>query len=246
MAHQRILTEPEEKELWQGWAQHKDVEARRQLIEHYLPFAQILAAKLYAGRQVQQVDFHEYRQYAILGMIEAVDRFDVLRNISFKTYAGHRITGAVLNGIEKCCEKQQQITARASLRQERVASLKESEKKNSQDDLFAELADLAIGLALGYMLEDSGMYLNQEDHYTENFYDRHELSQIKQAVVRIVDMLPEQARCVIRYHYFQGLNFQEIAGLMMLTKGRISQIHRQALKALQEVYLNSEGLNLKL
>ena len=246
MVKENALSDQAEKELWQAWTGHRDPEARRKLIDHHIPFAHMLAAKLYAGRQVFQIEFHEYRQYAIVGMIEAVDRFDATRNTSFKTYAGHRITGSILNGIEKSCEKQQQITARTGLRQQRMESMRDGGRKTSRDELFSELAELAIGLALGYMLEDSNMYQSQEGQYTEHFYDRQELSQLKQAIKRIVDVLPDQARNVICYHYYQGLSFEEIAKVLDLSKGRISQIHRQALKLLKEIYSGSEDLNVRL
>jgi RNA polymerase sigma factor for flagellar operon FliA len=245
MAKRGVLSDHEEQELWSAWTEQRDADAREKLIGHYLPFANMLAAKLYAGRQVDQAEFEEYRQYAIVGMIEAVDRFDMMRNASFRTYAGHRITGAVLNGIEKACEKQQQITARASLRKERLESMRDGERKASPQDLFSGLADLALGLALGYMLEDSGMFQEQEQQYTEHFYDRHELNQLKQTIKGIVDVLPDQARNVVCYHYYQGLSFEEIARMLSLSKGRISQIHRQALKLLQEIYSGAD-LNLRL
>lgn len=243
---EQTLSEQAEKELWQAWTEERDAEARGRLIDHHLPFAHMLAAKLYAGRQILQIEFEEYRQYAMVGMMEAVERFDARRNASFKTYAAHRITGAILNGIERSCEKQQQIAAKAGLRQQRVASISADSKAAPRKDLFAELADLAIGLALGYMLEDSGMYHAQEEHYTENFYDRYELRQLQQIIARHVESLPEQARQVIRYHYFQGLSFEEIAALLDLSKGRISQIHSQALKRLRQLHAGQERLNVSL
>jgi RNA polymerase sigma factor for flagellar operon FliA len=246
MQKQSVLSDEREAELWRAWTDQRDLEARRALIDHYLPFANMLAAKLYAGRQVQQLEFHDYRQFAIVGMMEAVDRFDASRNVSFKTYAGHRINGSVLNGVEKSCEKQQQITARAHMKRQRLESIRQDHKEGTGKDLFAELAEVAIGLALGYMLEDSGMYQPHEEHYTENFYDRHELSQLKKLIERIVDILPEQSRSVICYHYYQGLNFEEIAKTMSLSKGRISQVHRQALKLLREIYSGAEGVNLRM
>lgn len=245
------LTDDAENALWSAWRQGDNPAAARQhLIEHYLPFAHMLAARLYAGRHIQQIEFEEFRQYAVVGMMEALDRYDASRNASFKTYAAHRITGAVLNGIEKSCEKQQQIAAKSNRKQQRLESIRsdgdQDDRPASRKDLFSELADLAIGLALGYILEDSGMYHAQEEQYTENFYDRYELRQLRQMMARHVDVLPEQAQCVIRYHYYQGLNFEEIAGLLSLSKGRISQIHSQALKSLRKLHSGTNELNVSL
>lgn len=245
MPLQTVLGEEDERSLWQAWSGQRDPEARRRLIDHHLRFAHQLAARLYGARQVAQLEFAEYRQFAVLGLIEAVDRFDPARNVSFRTFAGHRINGAVLDGVAKSCEKQQQITARAQIRQERLDSLREEQGKARGKDLFGELAQVAIGLALGCMLEDSGMYQPHEEHYTEHFYDRHELSELKDTLRRLVDALPDQARSVIAYHYFQGLGFEEIARMMSLSKARISQVHKQALARLRELH-HGAGVDLRL
>lgn len=245
MPNPSALSEESERGLWQAWAGQRDPEARRQLIEHHLRFAHQLAAKLYGARQVAQLEFAEYRQFALVGLIEAVDRFDATRNIGFRTFAGHRINGAVLNGIEGSCEKQQQISARSQIRQERVESLRQGREADKGKDLFGELAQVAIGLALGCMLEDSGMYQPHEEQYTEHFYDRHALSELKEAMRRAVEVLPAQARSVIAYHYFQGLSFEEIARIMSLSKARISQVHKSALMQLRELQ-GGAGIDLRL
>lgn len=246
MQTQSVLNDQAEKDLWRAWIEDKDVDARQKLIEHHLPFSHMLAAKFYAKRQILQIEFDEYRQYAIAGMIEAIDRFDIKRESNFRTYAGYRITGAILNGIEKYSDKQQQISTRTLLRQQRIESMQEADGKDLGIDIFSELVELAVGLAIGYMLEDSGMYQTQEDQYTENFYERHELKQLQKSLEHIVDVLPEQSRRVIRYHYYQGLSFEHISDVLKLSKGRISQIHSRAIKLLREVHLNSQRLDLSL
>lgn len=191
------------------------------------------AAMLYGERHIPEIEFDEFHQYALIGLLEAVDRYDPDRGASFSTFAGLRIRGAILNGIEKHCEKQQQITARARLREERFQHLLE-EVTGEHDDPFLRLVDLAIGTAIGYMLEDSGMYRGEEKTYEHNIYRSHEVQDLARLLDAIVAVLPKTEQAIIRSHYLQHERFEAIAQKMGITKGRVSQIHHRALRRMRE------------
>src|SRR4051812_34793299 len=125
---ENVLTEEEERELWHAYLSRKDGKIRERLIEYYLSYARIIAAKLYAGRHHDEFEFDEYLQFAIVGLVESIDRYDPDRGAQFKTYASQRMIGSILNGIELLSEKQQQIRFRQRLMAERVESLKEDKK----------------------------------------------------------------------------------------------------------------------
>src|SRR6266480_2558604 len=237
----------EEADLWNRFVRERDASARTRLIERHVPFARILAAKLYAGRRVRETEFDDYLHYAILGLIEAVDKFDPGRNVLFRTFAAHRVQGSVLNNVERLSERDEQLALKARLRKQRLESLREGEKEGARTSkLFEEMADVAVGLALGYMLEGSGMYVAPEDSRAQDVYSSHELKQLRAAIQAIVEILPERERDVIKYHYFHGLGVEEIANILGLSKGRISQIHRQALRSLRDQHERAAKLNLKL
>jgi len=237
----------EEEDLWQRVVREKDAAARARLIEMYVPFARILAAKLYSGRRVQSSEFDEYLHYGILGLIEAVDKFDPSRGVLFRTFAAHRIQGSVLNNVEKLSERDEQLALRSRLRKQRLESLRGERKEASKtSELFAEMAEVALGLALGYMLEGSGMYAGSEESAVDDVYAGTELKELRATINAIVDILPERERDVIKYHYYHSLGVEEIGNILGLTKGRISQIHHQALKRLRDLYAQATRLNLKL
>lgn len=224
-----------ERELWERYRRDPSRIDRDALVRRYTPYANMLAAKYYAGRQIYEIEFEEYRQYALVGLIESIDRYDPSYGAMFKTFAGHRIRGSILNGIEKYNELQQQISARQRLREERCKELMH-EIDQEQQDPFSRLVDAAIGLAIGYMLEDSGLFRHTESGYEDNAYRRYELDELVRLVRGLVDTLPEQEQTVIREHYLNQIRFDEIAERMKLSKGRISQIHHRALKRMRENY----------
>src|SRR5215510_6911182 len=87
--------------LWETFSTSRDARTRSELIEHYMPFAKMIAAKVYGMSGAHASNFDDYLQYARVGLIEAVDRFDAARGVSFEAYAVHRVRGAVLNGVSQ-------------------------------------------------------------------------------------------------------------------------------------------------
>lgn len=226
----------EEGDLWAALRAGARTEVRERLIELHLPFARIMAAKLFARRMNDEIEFAEYLQLASVGLIECVDRYDPALGASFRTYASHRITGAVLDGIATMTEKQEQIAFRKRVRAERLESLKDANPvaDGNADDLFAALARVAVGLALGYILEDSGMYRGEEGSGPDLGYHAVELRQLQARVRALVDTLPERERRIVSLHYLNLVPFETIAEMFGISKGRVSQLHRRAIEMLRE------------
>jgi len=242
------LSPQEERCLWQELRENNSMVAREALAQRYMPLARIVAADLYARRHILELEFCDYLQYASIGMLEAMERYNPDANASFKTYASYRIQGCILSGVEKLSEKQQQIAFRKRLNQQRLQSLASGNQKGRNcDSPFFELAEVAIGLAMGYLLEGSGMYRAEEnDGYLAENYKSHEIGQLQQLLHKIVSLLPEREKSVIKYHYYQQLSFEEISEMLGVTKGRVSQLHRGALNLLKQIYEKLEGLDTTL
>jgi RNA polymerase sigma factor for flagellar operon FliA len=235
----------EEATLWTRFVDTREGNVRAALLDLHLPFARILAAKLYARRQIQEIEFDEYHQLGIVGMLESLDRYDPTRGVPFRSFAALRIEGAILNGIERYNERQEQISLKTRLKRQRMESVKSAPREGGAD-LFAQLADVALGMALSYMLEDSGMVADPEAERADNAYSALELKQLKQTIADLVKHLPDQERNVIKAHYFWGMGVEEIGAMLGVTKGRISQVHRQALGNLLKLYRERSRLDVRL
>ena len=256
---QPVATEAGMAPLWQRLRESGDAQTRRELIEHYLPYARIVAATYYARRMHDEIEFSDYLQLACRGLMESVDRYDPALGAQFTTFAARRMHGAILDGLERLTEKQQQISARKRLRQDRLQAAKAlaSEGKGSvmaggrraagNDELFRYLAEVSIGLALGILLEGTGM-IEQDSlgnaSEPDQHYRQYELAQLRQQMRELVGRLPEQQRTVVKYHYLQEHSFTEIAEQLGLTKGRISQIHTQALASLRNLLAKRNPINV--
>jgi RNA polymerase sigma factor FliA len=236
------LLEPQQvDECWRRWTDTRDEVAREKLICAHLPYARTMAALLYRARTHDEIEFEEYFQWASVGLLEALDRYDPNRGAQFKTYATRRIQGAILNGLERLTEKQQQIAMRKRLQIERRDSAKQVTDEDPlvgtsaiQMPLLQRLAEVGVGLALCYLLDDTGMVANDERAIASSAYYSHtEVEQLRLRLRLLINDLSVQEQTVIKYHYLQERPFDEIASTLALTKGRISQIHRRALDKLR-------------
>ena len=238
------LADWNEADLWSAYTRQRDSEARLALIERYVPLAKRVASQLYKRRHDDMVEFGDYMQYALVGLIEAIDRYDPDREAAFATFAMYRIRGTILNGLEKATERNEQIAYRQRLRKERIESVADQTGAKPSNEIFAELVDVAIGLAVGYMLEGTNMVANERNESDEKHgYNSTMLSQIKNQLCHLVDTLPARERTIIRFHYFHQVGFFELAQLLGLTKGRVSQLHKMALKQIREAYENESMLD---
>ncbi|WP_325663664.1 sigma-70 family RNA polymerase sigma factor [Collimonas sp.] len=238
-----LMENSEESLLWQRWREHGDSAARERLACHYIPYARTVAASYYAKRFHDEIEFAEYLQLASVGMMEALDRYDPDLGAQFKTYAARRMHGAILNGLEHLTDKQQQIAVRQRLLRERLDAVKNLDQDaaaqttgKTSAELFRDLAQVGVGLALTWLLADTGMIDDSAEAAVEAMpvYRGLELRQLQQHVRALVRDLSDQERLVIQRHYLQGMPFDEIAGSLQLSKGRIAQIHRKALRSLRD------------
>jgi RNA polymerase sigma factor for flagellar operon FliA len=249
----------EEARLWQALREQGDTTARERLMELHLPYARVVAASYYARRTHNDIEFDEYHQLAAMGLVECVDRFDPAHGVQFRTFAARRMHGAILNGLERCTEKNQQIAVRKRLHQERLESVKASlpdiktRAADKQDELFRYLADVGFGLALGMLFEGTGMIDSESFDEASmaaspevSYFRKSEMQRLQDLVRELVQRLTKQEQTVIKYHYLQETPFDEIARHMGLSKGRISQIHRSALLHLKDVLSLSGSCDLSL
>jgi RNA polymerase sigma factor for flagellar operon FliA len=232
--------------IWSSFVRTRDSGTRERLVCAYMEFARMMAAKVYARRTLDGMEFADYLQYGTVGLIEAIDRFDPERGILFESFAAVRITGAILTGLESSSEIQRQIATRKRMIGERVSSLAEpAPAPAGPEAVFARLAEMAIGLAVGFALEESGMYLQEEGEYADNTYSGVELRQLRGRVKAALGEIGLNQRRVIELHYLQHLPFEDVASRMSLTRGRISQIHKEALQNLRVLLAKTGCIDLQ-
>lgn len=223
-----------EAALWRAFKETGDAGVREQLFSLYYPFARRVARRRYLDRKSGDIEFADLCQLAYAGLLEAIDRFDPNLGVPFKGYASWRISGAVLDGVNKMSEVREQISFRNRVRRDRTRSLVDKDPDSmSTPEAMEALVDAAVGLALGFMLDDTALLIDGEASTPSTAYDSLAWKELVQRLTVQVAALPPREQAVIRHHYLQGMNFDHIGALLGVTKGRVSQIHKSAISGLK-------------
>ena len=215
--------------LWAHWQQGRSTAARDALIVHYSPWARVVARDVYMRVYLMHDAWHDCVQNALLGLMEAIERFDPARGIAFQPYARLRVRGAVFDGLRVLRNVhlglKHDIAQQAASARERVESLSEH-----GGDPLEDFIATTVGLGLGFLLDTQSMpsRMQPTDAYAEL-----EKAQLSAAVSESLDQLSERERAVVVMHYYHQLAFVDVAKRLGVTKGRISQLHKSALERLR-------------
>lgn len=233
-------TDAEEAALWRAFKEDGIARAREKLFALHAAFARAIARRHHRERSRGDIDIADLQQLAYAGLLEALDRFDPARGVPFRPFAAHRISGNVRDGLSRMNEMREQISWRHRIRRERLQSLTEAgADEGTTSEAMAKLTELAVGLALGFMLEGTGLFAPPEGEEqiqpaAETAYDSLAWKQIVIRLHSELHALPERERMILMHHYLDGVGFEELAKLAGVTKGRISQLHGAALMLLRK------------
>jgi len=228
--------EPSDREamgrLWSRIAEG-DQKARLEVMTSHLGLVKSIAWDVYEKASLGYLEIRDLMQLGAVGLLESISRFEYERGGSFAGFASKRIHGAMLNGLEQYSEYHAQSTFRRRVRKERIDSLAEFGKKDAGNDAFMQMVEATLGLAIGCLLEDTSMYVDEGRNASQNYLGTGELATISDSLRALVSELPEPDRQVIEMHYLAGLPFSKVATLLGLSKGRVSQLHGRAIKSLR-------------
>jgi RNA polymerase sigma factor FliA len=233
----------EERALWYSYVQAKSAAIREQLFRHYQILAKNMAARYRRSKVGGQVEYAELYQLACTGLLESIDRFKPELGVPFRYFANRRMSGSILNGIAKYSELNWQISTRRRVERDRVASLsKDAKRTNSIDEKLDLLSEIAAGLALGFIIEASDRDHGGPQSTNEEVFETLAWKQMIKLVRDEIQQLQPQQRDIMQWHYSDGLPFDQIAAILNLSKGRISQIHKAAIALLRKRLLNNRKI----
>lgn len=227
----------QEPALWSAFKDAGSADARERLFALHSGFARSIARRHHREQSRGDIELAELYQFAYAGLLEAIDRFDPKQNTPFRPFAAHRISGSILDGIPRLSEVREQISWGRRMRRERLRSLSEGEAQDGASAI-ERLAELALGLALGFMLEGTGLFCPDDEEQarpkSDSAYDSLAWKEIVTHLQAEMEALPERERTILKQHYVNGLSFDRLAELLRISKGRVSQLHRAALMLLRK------------
>jgi RNA polymerase sigma factor for flagellar operon FliA len=221
------------------------------LIARYAPLAKMVASKI-ASRLPSSVELDDLISAGVIGLIDAIDKYDVDKSNNFKKYAEIRIRGAILDELRSMDWVSRTVRRQSSkldgtqrrLRRELGRDATDQEIADELgvdlDQYFKLLHKLQPVLLLSF--EDIGSNSEGEKRsFTQYLRDWKaadpsvvvHFRKLRSLVGELVDKLSEKQRIVITLYYFEGLNLKEIGRVLDVTESRVSQLHAQAVKNLK-------------
>ena len=241
----------EKDKLWEQYLNKRSSQSREQLIISYVGLVKTHAYKIYQSLP-SMVDVDDLISYGTFGLIDAIDKFDPGKNVVFEIYAALRIRGAIYDGLRKMDWAPQSLRRKAKKmekayqtllkeygrepEEEEIASFLEIDmdtyQKNLNDAASLTIYSLENALESGsddtYILKD--FLADEKEPGPQAVVERNEL---KSLLMEKLKELNEKEKLVVSLIYFEDLTTKEVARVLDLSEGRISQIHKKSIVKLK-------------
>lgn len=250
-------------ELWEDYFKLKKQgdsqalqEIEQALVVEYLYIVRYIASRLDLYLETY-MDSDDLFSSGVIGLIDAIKKFDETKNTSFLTYATLRIRGAMLDEVRKLDwiprtqRKNQKQIEETTLMLEQKLSRKPSPMEISEA-LNLNLKDYYKIEAVKQLYPSSFSEIEESECKIQNFQNNtlpNEYAFKKERETILLDTLkklPENERLVIYYYYFEGLKLKEISKKLHLGESRASQLHKKALKTLNTLLKSTPHADLFL
>ena len=212
----------------------------------YAPLVKRIAHHLMA-RLPASVQLEDMLQAGMLGLIEAVGKFDASKGASFETYAGIRIRGSMIDEIRRGDWVPRSVHKNARTIAAIIKDIEQSTGRDARDTEVAqklgvevsEYRQMLMDVSNGHMMDFDGMGVS-EDFFSKGLsessltpLERIQKEDFRNSLASAIATLPEREKLVLALYYDEELNLKEIGEVMGVSESRISQINSQAMLRLQ-------------
>jgi RNA polymerase sigma factor FliA len=241
------------RDLWRRYKTGGDDQAREGLVVAYSPLVKYVAGRMASGLPAH-VDEADLISYGLVGLINAIERFDLGRDVKFETYAITRIKGAIIDelrsldwvprsvrqrarDIERANAKLEHRLQRAPTDEEMAAELGMTVDEFQDSLLQISNSTIAALDELWTVNDTSGDQVSLLDTITDDSAPDPaslvDATDLKDRVADAIARLPEREKLVIALYYYENLTLREIGEVLGVTESRVSQLHTKAILRLR-------------
>lgn len=234
----------DKEKLWEEYQKNRTPQLREQIILAYAPLVKLVAGRLsmYLG---YNVEYEDLVSYGIFGLIDAIDKFDLGKEVKFETYASLRIRGTILDQIRKMDWIPRTVRQKQKRIDEAIKQIEMRTGKNASDEELASELGITDEELLNWQSQlkvtnvvSLNEYLEQGsepvmDAYKNSHFqqpeDKIQEDELKQMLSEAMDTLTEKESKVILLYYYEELTLKEISNILEVSESRVSQLHTKAL-----------------
>ncbi len=243
------MDDAEKNALWAEYVKSRSPQIREQLILTYAPLVKLVAGRLsmYLGFNVE---YDDLVGYGIFGLIDAIDKYDTMKDVKFETYASLRIRGAILDQIRKMDWIPRTVRQKQKQLDTAMREFEAEHGRQATDDELAvklgisgdELCDWQSQMKVTNVISlnefmESGAEVPNEKNLASHFEGPEEVvekAELKEILKASLDLLTDKEKQVVLLYYYEELTLKEISYVLEVTESRVSQIHTKALQKMRE------------
>jgi RNA polymerase sigma factor for flagellar operon FliA len=241
------------KDLWRRYKRDGDERARERLVIAYSPLVKYVSGRMASGLPAH-VEEADLISYGLGGLISAIERFELEREIKFETYAITRIKGAIIDELRSLDWVPRSVRARARAIERANAKLEHKLQRAPTDDEMADELEMTVSDFQDALLQISNSTIAALDElWTVSDASGDQVSlldtlqdpgapdpaavmdatDLKDRIADAIARLPEREKLVVALYYYENLTLREIGEVLGVTESRVSQLHTKAVLRLR-------------
>src|SRR3990167_2655192 len=246
--------------LWKKYKRTKSQSLREDIVRKYLYLVKFVAGRVAVGLP-SNVEFGDLVSYGILGLLDAIEKYDVNQGNKFETYGVSRIRGAIMDELRKLdwaprllrkrareidrkMRELEDRLGRAATEEELAKSLKMSVE--DLNGIYNELNSTTfLSLDEVWQNDDGNKPISRlqtvEDSLITNQFSYVHQNEVKELMAQSVDQLPEKEKLVIVLYYYENLTLREIGEVLNVSESRVCQIHTKVVLRLRSMLMKKTG-----
>lgn len=232
-------------------SQGVDDKLRDQLIMDYAPLIRFVAQRI-ASRLPSNIEIDDLISAGVIGLMDAIEKYDPSRDNKFKTYAEFRIRGAILDELRSQDWVPRSVRDKAKRIERKYAELEQQLGRAVTDIELAEALEITLeeyhemvskvkavtllsvdDLTTPYQHEKKSLLDCLEGSSSKNPFSQLKSKSVRNVLMTNIEELPEKQKLVLSLYYYEDLNLKEIGKILEVTESRVSQLHTQAVEKLR-------------
>ena len=247
----------DKEKLWDQYRVRPTAELREQIILEYAPLVKIVAGRLcmYLGNTVE---YEDLCSYGIFGLIDAIDKYDLAKDVKFETYASLRIRGSILDQIRKMDWIPRTIRQHQRMIED---AIKEIELKTghaatdeevatalniSDDEYLKWQSQLSVTnvVSLNEFVEAGNEPVMEAEHNSHFIQPEDNISkqELAEKLQEALSKLTDREKNVILLYYYEDMTLKEISAALEVSESRVSQLHTKAIQKMRVVMGDYMGI----
>lgn len=242
----------EEVKMWKKYKRTKSQAQHEEIVKKYLYLVKYVAGRVAIGLP-PNVEFNDLVSYGILGLFDAINKYDVSQGNKFETYAVSRIRGSIMDELRKLDWAPRLLRKKAREIEKKCKELEEKHGRTATDDELADALNISISelnsiysdlnsttfLSLDevWQNDDGNKPISRlqtiEDSLITNQFNYVHQNEVKDILAGAIDELPEKEKLVIVLYYYENLTLREIGEILDVSESRVCQIHTKVVTRLR-------------